>query len=121
MDSVETSPSLPDTRAAAPKHRGQRIARYVIVCLIAVVGIDALVGDRGLIDRLKANQESRTLETSLARARQQNGQLREHARRLREDPAAIEEVARREFGFLKPGEQLFIIKDVDPADSGGRK
>jgi len=121
MDLVDTPPRLPDTRAAAPRHRGARIARYVIVCLIAMVGLDALVGDRGLMDRLKANRESLTLEAALSHARQQNTQLRERARRLREDPAAIEEVARREFGFLKPGEQLFIVKDVAQADVSGRK
>jgi cell division protein FtsB len=34
------------------------------------------------------------------------------ARRLRDDPAAIEEQARRELGLIKPGEVLFIIKDI---------
>jgi cell division protein FtsB len=34
---------------------------------------------------------------------------------LKEDPAAIEEVARRELGLIKPGERLFILKDVPPA------
>ena len=40
--------------------------------------------------------------------------LREDARRLREDPAAIEEIARRELGLMSPGEKLFIIRDVEP-------
>ena len=39
--------------------------------------------------------------------------LRDMARRLREDPAAIEEQARRELGLIKPGEVLFIVKDLD--------
>ena len=30
-------------------------------------------------------------------------------------PAAIEEVARRELGLIKPGEKVFIIKDLPPA------
>ena len=34
------------------------------------------------------------------------------ARRLREDPSAIEEQARRELGLIKPGEVLFIVKDI---------
>ena len=44
----------------------------------------------------------------------ENAQLREEARRLREDPTAIEELARRELGLIKPGEKVFIIKDVPP-------
>ena len=34
------------------------------------------------------------------------------ARRLREDSTAIEEQARRELGLIKPGEVLFIVKDI---------
>ena len=37
------------------------------------------------------------------------------ARRLREDPPAIEEIARRELGLIRPGERVFIVKDVPPA------
>ena len=37
--------------------------------------------------------------------------------RLTEDPAAIEEVARRELGLIRPGEKVFIIKDLSPADT----
>ncbi len=77
--------------------------------------VDAIVGEKGLIAMLKARQQYEALEQSLARARSQNSQLREEARRLREDPAAIEEIARRELGLMKPGEKLFIIKDVRPA------
>ena len=29
-----------------------------------------------------------------------------------EDPAAIEEAARRDLGLMKPGEKLFIVKDT---------
>jgi cell division protein FtsB len=50
----------------------------------------------------------------LTKARLENARLREEARRLREEPEAIEEIARRELGLIKPGETLFIIKDVEP-------
>ena len=41
-----------------------------------------------------------------------SAKLRETARRLREDPAAIEEIARRELGLIKRGERVFIVKDL---------
>jgi len=66
---------------------------------------------------LKARQQYRTLESALERSRAENAQLREQARELREDPSAIEAIARRELGLIRPGEKLFIIKDVKPADS----
>ena len=78
-----------------------------------VLIVDALFGDRGLIAMLKARQQYHSLEQALASARSNNSQLREEARRLREDPTAIEDIARRELGLIKPGEKLFIVKDID--------
>ena len=61
---------------------------------------------------LQARREYSALERSLERARAENADLRDLARRLREDPSAIEEQARRELGLIKPGEILFIVKDI---------
>jgi len=81
-----------------------------------VLVIDALVGDKGLLAMIQARQEFRALEQSLAEVRAENTRLRDEARRLREDPQAVEDLARRELGLMKPGEKLFIIKDVVPKD-----
>jgi cell division protein FtsB len=80
-----------------------------------VLFMDALVGDKGLLAIVKARHEYRALESAVTRGRAENARLREEARRLREDPSAIEELARRELGLIKPGEKLFIVKDVPPA------
>ena len=100
------------TTSTPPRRRGGKIVRYLIVAVGCVLIIDALVGDRGFLAMLKARQQYRTLETSLVRSRDENAQLREQARQLREDPLAIEDIARRELGLIRPGEKLFIIKDV---------
>ena len=81
-----------------------------------VLVIDALVGDKGLLAMIQARQEFRALVQSLAEVRAENTRLRDEARRLREDPQAVEDLARRELGLMKPGEKLFIIKDVVPKD-----
>lgn len=75
--------------------------------------VDAFVGDKGLLAMMAAREQYRLLEQSLAEARAENARLREEAGRLREDPAAIEEIARRELGLIRPGEKLFIIRDVE--------
>jgi cell division protein FtsB len=100
------------TTSIPPRRRRGKIVRYLIVAVGCVLIIDALVGDRGFLAMLKARQQYRTLETSLVRSREENAQLREQARQLREDPLAIEDIARRELGLIRPGEKLFIIKDV---------
>jgi len=99
--------------ARAPR-RG-RILGALFCLIVCVMVVDALVGDQGLIARMRARRQYNQLAGDLARIRSENAGLREEARRLREDPAAIEELARRELGLMSPGETLFIIKDV--ADS----
>ena len=106
-----------DQTSSLPRRRRGRIVRYLVLAIGCVLIVDALVGDRGLLAMLKARQQYRTLETSLSRSRAENARLREQARELREDPNTIEDIARRELGLIRPGEKLFIIKDVKPADS----
>jgi cell division protein FtsB len=91
--------------------------QYLFVFIGGVLLVDALVGDKGLLEMVKKRGEYQALEQGLTRARVENARLREEAQRLREDPAAIEEMARRDLGLIKPGEKLFIIRDVDPADT----
>jgi cell division protein FtsB len=47
--------------------------------------------------------------------RAENARLREMIGRLRDDPGTIEAIARRELGLVRPGEVLFILKDIKPA------
>ena len=73
---------------------------------------DALVGDQGLLAMLRSRRQYDQLAADIAHQRTENARLREEARRLRDDPAAIEEVARRELGLIRPGERVFIVKDL---------
>jgi cell division protein FtsB len=90
------------------------VVRYVLGFLTVVLVIDAIVGEKGLLALLKARRDFAAVENALQRSRDENAELREQARRLREDPAAIEELARRELGLIRPGEKLFIIRDIPP-------
>jgi len=87
----------------------------LLLFVASVIAIDGLVGDRGLLAMMRARREYDTAAAAVARQRADNARLREEARRLTEDPAAIEEIARRELGLIRPGEKVFIIKDVQPA------
>jgi cell division protein FtsB len=100
-----------------PKHptRNRRIVRWLLLFVAALIVVDGLVGERGLLAMLRARREYDELSANIARQRADNARLRDEARRLREDPSAIEEVARRELGLIKPGEKVFIIKDLPPA------
>jgi cell division protein FtsB len=94
--------------------RTRRLVHVLLLFVASVIVVDGLVGDRGLLAMLRARQENDAMAAAIARQRAENARLREVVRRLREDPSAIEEIARRELGLIKPGERLFIVKDVLP-------
>jgi len=98
-----------------PRLRG-RAVQYLLVFLGSVLVIDALVGDKGVLQMLKKRQELRALDQAVAEARARNAQMRDEIKRIKTDPAAIEEIARKNLGLIKPGEKLFVIRDAPPAD-----
>lgn len=101
-----------ETSRAAFGWPRRHTVRYFMLLIGCLFAIDALVGDKGLLAGIRTRQQYRSLEASLASARTENARLIEEARRLREDPDTIEEAARRDLGLMRPGETLFIIKDI---------
>jgi cell division protein FtsB len=101
----------PATGAVSPVRR--RTIHLLLVFVTVVLVVDALVGDKGLMQTIRAQRQHRELVASLDDVRRRNAGLREDIRQLREDPAAIEALARKELGLLRPGEVLFIVKDAD--------
>lgn len=83
----------------------------MLALLAVLLMIDALFGDRGLLESIRARRQYAELASSLDQLKDENARLREEARRLREDPKAIESEARRDLGMIRPGEVLFIVKD----------
>jgi cell division protein FtsB len=91
------------------------VLQLLIIFVASVIVIDGLVGERGLLAMMRARQGYDELAATIARQRADNARFREQARRLREDPAAIEEIARRQLGLIRPGEKVFTLKDIPPA------
>jgi cell division protein FtsB len=109
---IKRTPRRRTTRAPKKPTRNGRIVQLLVLLVASIIIVDGLVGDRGLLAMLRARHEYDQLAGSIARQRAENARLRDQARRLREDPSAIEEIARRELGLIKPGERVFIVKDV---------
>jgi cell division protein FtsB len=114
--------TMPATRARSTAgpidvRRGRRGHRGLLLVLSFFVGFlvfDGLAGERGTLALIRTREQYAALEAQVQAARAENQRLREDIRRLNDDPAAIEEIARRELGLIKPGERLFIIHDVAP-------
>lgn len=100
----------PKAQAAA---RRTRIVQLAILAVAAVITIDAVVGDKGLLQTFRARREDAQLRAAISQLKADNVRLRDYSRRLKEDPATIEEEARRNLGLVKPGEVLVIIRDAE--------
>ena len=105
----------PPTPSPQRPTRQRRILQLAVLLVASIIIVDGLVGERGLLAMMRARQQYDQLTGSIARQRAENARLRDQARRLREDPSAIEEIARRELGLIRPGERVFIVKDVKKA------
>lgn len=104
---------MPPASAPAPGRR--RLLHYLLVFAIVVLIVDGLAGDNGLLEQMRAGKEYQAQARALAALRAENEGLRSDIQRLREDPAAMELLAREELGLIKPGEVLFIVRDTKPA------
>jgi cell division protein FtsB len=114
---AETHSSSADRRMQLPKlaGRGRRVVRAVMWIGAALLLAESIFGERGFTAMIGARRQHQAMQSSLDQLRAENTALRNQARRLREDPEAIEEIARRDLRLLAPGEIVFIVKDAKPA------
>lgn len=95
-----------------PRRHARRFWSHAVLFAACVLLVNAVFGEKGLMDRLRARKSFDASTRDLAQLKRENAVLREEARRLRSDPATIESVARGDLGLIHPGEILVTIKDV---------
>jgi len=108
VDRLNEMAPLP-RRAPTPRRTGRYVLSLVTILLVA----NAIVGERGLVALFRANQEHARQQQVIDALRAENGRLHRYTLALSAEPRIIEDVARRELGMTKPGEQLFIVKDTE--------
>lgn len=94
-----------------PRRQARRYLSHVLLFVASVLLVNGLFGERGLLASMRARKAYAAAGLELDRLRGENAVLRERARRLRHDPAAIEAVARGELGLVRPGEILVTVRD----------
>ena len=98
---------------SAPASLFRRRGLHLLLIFVTLVLIvDALIGEKGLMESMHAQRQYRELGASLDSLRRENANLRDEARRLKEDPATIESLARDQLGLIRPVEIVFILKDL---------
>jgi cell division protein FtsB len=95
--------------------RRRRLVTYALAVGAFVLMVNALVGERGYLATIRAKAEYEKLTASVAALKQENQRFIQQIRDLQNDPVALEDVARRELGLVRPGETLVVIRDAPPA------
>jgi cell division protein FtsB len=94
-----------------PARRSDRAWIGRTLCFAAcVLAVNALIGERGLSETLRARAEFRESVGELSRLQFENAQLADTVRRLSQDATTIERLARAELGLIRPGEILVLVK-----------
>jgi len=102
-----------NARTSERGHRRRLVGLGFAVCFLVV---NAIVGEHGTFALVRARAQYAERAHTVAHARAENARVREQSRRLLlPDPAAIEGIARRELGLVKPGEKVFVIRDAPAA------
>jgi cell division protein FtsB len=113
---LEASHSAPDTipldmGPKLPSRRRERAWVGRALCFAAcVLAVNALIGERGLSETLRARREFRESVAALSRLQYENAMLADAVERLRHDADTIEDVARAELGLIRPGEILVVVR-----------
>ena len=99
-------------RTLVPRRQPKRFWSHVVLFAASTLLVNGLIGERGLMETVRARRAFAAAAEDLSRLRQQNAALRERVRRLRNDASAIEAVARGELGLMRDGEIVVTIRDL---------
>jgi len=105
-----TSLSGLDTPKLPARRREQAWTGRVLCFAACVLAVNALIGERGLSETLRARRDFNAAIAELSRLQYENATLADEIRRLQHDAPTIESVARAELGFIRPGEILVVVR-----------
>lgn len=97
--------------STAPRLKAMAIAALLVFGLVYGV----LRDEEGVMHVFKERSRLQDLSHSVSNLREENSELRAEIKALREDPRAIEKLAREDLGLSRKGEIVFIL-EAEPKD-----
>ncbi|MDP9050991.1 MAG: septum formation initiator family protein [Acidobacteriota bacterium] len=96
--------------AFEPFSLSRRKAATGAAALLALgVGYHVVFGANGLTVFEQKRQETHRLNQQMTELQRENDRLKDHVQRLQSDPSAIEQQAREELRYTKPGEIIYAL------------
>jgi cell division protein FtsB len=101
----------------APTHTRRLKALAVATLVVLGIAYGALRDDEGVMHVFRERSRLQELSHSVSGLREENNQLRAEIKALREDPRAVERLAREDLGLSREGEIVFILEAEPPETS----
>ncbi|MFO7914504.1 MAG: septum formation initiator family protein [Candidatus Krumholzibacteriales bacterium] len=87
----------------------RKFARLLIGGVLILIFMIFTAGDTGFINMWKAHGKLENIESRIEILKNSNNQLQEKITSLKNDPFAIEKVAREEYGYIRPGDRVLRL------------
>jgi len=91
--------------------RQKKLLPYIGLLLLVLLFLWIVFAPgRGMLSLYKTKKEIQSLQAENSELQEKNRELQEEIDKLQNDPAYLEEKARKEYGMLKENEVLYIFK-----------
>jgi cell division protein FtsL len=100
-----------ETPRSEPRTRMRAWVLGTIIALVALA-VGSVFGDRGILNMVGEREKIEALRGELDGLRAENARLAAEIKDLRQNPRAIERLAREELGLARPDETVFLIRDA---------
>ncbi len=92
------------------KREKRAIRRFILAMIVLSLLFVVFAPGRGLLSHYKLKKEVRILVHDNETLQQRNAELAEEIKRLKNDEAYLERLAREKYGMLKKNEEVYELK-----------
>ena len=86
----------------------------IALAALAALGVFTSIVSQGFGDLTEAEEERERLQQRTIDLEESIGELEETLEAIRTDPAAVESMARRELGWVRPGDTVILLATPTP-------
>ena len=93
-------------------------ATLLLAAGVALLLISDVFGTHGMLAMRRSQKQAADIQKQIDQLNSENQTLQDKIKSLKNDPAAVEHIAREEMGLARPGEFIFKVSPKQDGDSG---
>ena len=111
LEPSEMAVPIPQPWWRETARNGRRLSTIAATVFALFLGWHVMTGRNGLNSWQLKNAEEKALAAEIQQLTEENAQLKQHVERLKADPAAIEDEARRRLRYTRPNEVIYKLPE----------